>query len=264
MAVRHSTARNVLLAAGVTAAAYFAFLFAVVTSPFGRLTLDDRAFMATIVALGVPMGTAVGLLIWYAARLGAAELAYRDDMTGLPNRRAFMRDASALVKGANAGSVALVLLDVDRLKKLNDSCGHQAGDELIRLAARQMEKVAAGNGRVYRVGGDEFAILVARDDGGRLSPVMRGLSALDSRFRTCNHVHSVSLSFGYASCNQGESFEALFRRSDQRLYEGKEVSPARRAAAGDTQMRRTSVAAFGFAPDEPASAPDLALVHSRD
>jgi diguanylate cyclase (GGDEF)-like protein len=259
MAIPRGAARRVLVIAALAGVAYLAVLLTVVAAPFGRLTLNDQLFTAVLVVLGAPLAAGLGLLVWHAAKLCAGDLAFRDDMTGLPNRRAFMNDVTGRMKGACAGSVALVLLDVDGLKSLNDRCGHQAGDELIRIAAHRLERVAQKQGKVYRVGGDEFAILVSRSEGGRLSPVVRALATLEMRFRTCNHVHAVSLSFGYASCVEGESFESLFRRTDARLYEGKNADARRLAlVSGETPRWRTSVKTFGFEDETPN--PELALV----
>jgi diguanylate cyclase (GGDEF)-like protein len=262
MAAPKGTARNALIVAGLTAIAYFALLLLVVLLPGRVYSLNTERVLIGLIAAGLPLAVAVGLLLWRWARLMAGDLAYRDDLTGLPNRRAFITEADRHLKGAKAGNIGLVLLDIDRLKRLNDTCGHQAGDELLIIAAHQLQR-AAKDDRIYRIGGDEFAIFVDRSRGGRLSRVIQALGSMDVEFRACNHVHSVSMSYGYASCTEGESFDSLFRRTDQRLYQQKETTADRRAAAlaGASLVSRSSVP-----PPPPMGAGErhLALVHSKD
>ncbi|WP_432542284.1 putative bifunctional diguanylate cyclase/phosphodiesterase [Kineococcus sp. SYSU DK002] len=91
------------------------------------------------------------------------ELALTDDLTGLGNRRALYRGTPQLLAAAGPGEdAALLLLDLDGFKEVNDSLGHQAGDCLLRDVARRLREVAADPGTVVvRLGGDEFAIVRA-------------------------------------------------------------------------------------------------------
>lgn len=99
-----------------------------------------------------------------AERAGIAELyhtAYHDALTGLGNRHALHRDLGALPGLGSDGAVAgvLMLIDLDRFKRINDTMGHAAGDEVLVVLARRIRKVAAAGTRIYRLGGDEFVIL---------------------------------------------------------------------------------------------------------
>src|SRR5690606_24729117 len=89
-------------------------------------------------------------------------LALEDPLTGLPNRRAFQRVlrralARALRQGAR---MALVLIDVDGLKPVNDSFGHDRGDLLLRSIAERLSRVVRGADLVCRIGGDEFGVVL--------------------------------------------------------------------------------------------------------
>lgn len=84
-------------------------------------------------------------------------LAYRDILTDLPNRAAF--NAASIRRADEDAPWALLLIDLDNLKTVNDTFGHRAGDCLIRAAAWRIEK-AAGANKTYRLGGDEFAVLI--------------------------------------------------------------------------------------------------------
>lgn len=177
----------------------------------------------------VPGMLVVGLpLLVYAVKttLGQARregdlLAYVDDLTGLGNRRAFRARATELLQDAKAGAVALVLIDVDGLKRLNDACGHQAGDELLVHVSHYLGSAAGEMSSVFRFGGDEFAILIDRSAGRSASEVVGSLGAFDASFETCGHDHHVAISYGFVSNLGEESMDVIFQRADQRLREFK-------------------------------------------
>ena len=100
-------------------------------------------------------------------RAYVAEIRYQashDSLTGLSNRVALHADlAAALREAADGEHVAVLLVDLDRFKEVNDSLGHDAGDELLREIAHRLVETA-GAASVFRLGGDEFAIVLACDD----------------------------------------------------------------------------------------------------
>lgn len=103
------------------------------------------------------------------ARALASELSHRaahDDLTGLINRSEFKRKLSHLVSEAHNSDVqhALCFLDLDQFKVINDTCGHIAGDELLRQLSRQLSKRTRKNDTLARLGGDEFGILMEHCD----------------------------------------------------------------------------------------------------
>lgn len=86
-------------------------------------------------------------------------LAYMDGLTGLGNRTAYLEKLEALVKNGN-GSLGIVFLDINNLKQVNDHIGHDAGDKLICLAADLIRATFGKEGDAYRIGGDEFCVLI--------------------------------------------------------------------------------------------------------
>lgn len=94
------------------------------------------------------------------ARRAIERTAYADTLTGLPNRRCFERDLGEAL-GAASGTVGLLHVDLDRFKSVNDTLGHPAGDTVLKAAADRISVVAGADGRVYRVGGDEFLVILA-------------------------------------------------------------------------------------------------------
>lgn len=159
-----------------------------------------------------------GVYLWHLSHARMADLAYRDELTSLANRRAFNRRAEAFGREERGGTRSIVLFDVDGLKEINENCGHQAGDELLAAIG---QRVAGLPGAVFRIGGDEFAVLVDRAHGESAVPVLRRLEPFESEFASCGHCHPVSVSYGFASALPGENFAGLFRRADERLRQFK-------------------------------------------
>lgn len=96
------------------------------------------------------------------ARQALEQAAYHDMLTGLPNRRAFERALDHCLAAAG-GQVALLHLDLDRFKWVNDTLGHQSGDAVLVTAAQRISAAVGDGGQAYRVGGDEFMVLLTQD-----------------------------------------------------------------------------------------------------
>jgi GGDEF domain-containing protein len=108
-------------------------------------TTDGALVQLFLMAAGLTLGLSV-VEVSYA-------MAYRDDLTGLPARRALMRDLDAL-----GGLYTAAMVDVDHFKRFNDRHGHEVGDQVLRMVGGQLAK-APGGGRAYRYGGEEFTVL---------------------------------------------------------------------------------------------------------
>ena len=158
-----------------------------------------------------------------AAEAEVARLARHDVLTGLPNRALFHetleRSLADIVQ--RGGACAVLYLDLDGFKSVNDSLGHQAGDELLRRVAAGLRGIA-GDGAVARLGGDEFAVL---SDGGAAEAgalAERLIALFDSPFSVGGHRVGVGLSVGIALAPEhGTDAEPLYRRADLALYRAK-------------------------------------------
>jgi len=97
--------------------------------------------------------TGAGFTLGLSVMETSYAMAFRDDLTGLPGRRALMRDLQGM-----GSEYAAAMVDVDHFKQFNDRYGHDVGDQVLRMVAGRLAK-APGRGRAYRYGGEEFTIL---------------------------------------------------------------------------------------------------------
>ena len=158
-------------------------------------------------------------------------LSLTDEVTGAPNRRALLGEARAAVE--EPAPFALLMLDLDRFKELNDTLGHQAGDDALRLVARRLRRAVDGGGFVGRLGGDEFG-LVVRGDRARAEQVARAVrDALTDPLHLDGISVAVSASIGIAlHPEHGPDVSSLLRSADVAMYEAKRTSAVYRFYAG--------------------------------
>ena len=165
---------------------------------------------------------------------GEADL---DHLTGLANRRRFRVALTGEVERWRRYGVpcALLLLDIDHMKAINDKYGHPAGDLVIRAVAGTLAKVSRDNDTAARLGGEEFALLFAGIDGTKAEPAAkRLLSALAEQ--QIEGVGSISVSIGVAACPaHADSERALYEASDGALYVAKNAGRNRVAVASTLQ-----------------------------
>jgi two-component system, cell cycle response regulator len=167
-------------------------------------------------------------------------LATTDPLTGLFNRRAFFEKAHhAIAQAGPARRPAAIMFDVDHFKRVNDSYGHDVGDQVLRGIA---QAAASECPMVGRLGGEEFAILLeasSRDAGSALAERLRAkVAALG--FDTAQGKLTVTSSFGVSEWRQGDSIDQILKRADAALYEAKTSGRNRVVAA-----RRETDAAHG-------------------
>ena len=203
-----------------------------------RLRGPDGAWRWAIDA-GAPRRAADGTFLGYAgsliddeARRRAEErvrgLALRDPLTGLPNRR-MLREllARELAQAGREGSrLALLLVDLDDFKQVNDTLGHSAGDELLLEVARRLRMGVREGDHVARLGGDEFAVLAvgAQEADAFGSLARRLVAAFATPFAVAGAEARTGASIGVAIWpDDGENAEALLGRADLALYAAKEA-----------------------------------------
>ncbi|MFZ5868936.1 MAG: putative bifunctional diguanylate cyclase/phosphodiesterase, partial [Actinomycetota bacterium] len=161
-----------------------------------------------------------------AAERESRHAASHDDLTDLANRKHFVsRSERALEESRRTGEpVAVLVVDLDRFKEVNDVLGHPAGDAVIVEAARRMRAAVGDADVVGRLGGDEFAVLVpaarSRQDVERVALRLR--EALETPFRVSGRDVDLGASIGIAMAPEhAEDFESLFTRADTAMYAAK-------------------------------------------
>lgn len=154
-------------------------------------------------------------------------LAFTDTMTETANRLAFERDAEELQQEEPGGDVCVAMVDINNLKQVNDTYGHMTGDELIRSTARCIREVLDPLGRCYRIGGDEFVVLMKNQSEESVRPAMARLRKAFACCKTENP-EGLSVAVGFASAPaEGPNFvQTLFKKADARMYEQKQQQEA--------------------------------------
>lgn len=159
-----------------------------------------------------------------------------DSLTGLLNRRGFDRAVAGLLAG-EAQDVALILLDIDHFKRINDDYGHAVGDEVIRSIAEVTAAVLPGGSILARFGGEEFVALLpnhtaarALDVAGRMQAAIR-----KKNWRNLGLEGGVTASFGIDALGRGDhSIYESIGRADGAMYEAKRTGRDRIVSAGGT------------------------------
>ncbi len=153
------------------------------------------------------------------------EQANRDPLTNLSNRRAFqLEGAEMLVRAKQEGSsVALLYLDLDRFKPVNDTYGHEVGDLLLQKVAIRLKETLRATDLLARIGGDEFVLMLHHTEGNHLVEVCNRLAGdLHRPFQVSGKQLSIGVSIGIALYPaQGGDLEELLKRADSAMYEAK-------------------------------------------
>lgn len=148
-----------------------------------------------------------------------SKYAYQDQMTGIKNRRAYAEKLNAMAEGMPEG-LCLVILDVNGLKTVNDTCGHEAGDELLIAAASSIKKSFDGTDDIFRLGGDEFSVITIDS----VEEVEKRLKNLDEITHNYNGklIKGFSISYGVCSSKEKNDIDQVEKTADTRMYEYKE------------------------------------------
>ena len=150
-----------------------------------------------------------------------------DPLTGLLNRDAILVEIDVRMQDPMHGAVAVLYIDLDRFKVINDVLGHAAGDELLASAAQRIANAVGTEGLVARFGGDEFLVVCNLDDDPQRPERIAAavLQALADSFRFDNEEFTITASIGIArSPTDGERPQALIQNADAAMYDSKRRS----------------------------------------
>ena len=149
--------------------------------------------------------------------------AFHDSLTGLPNRRYFRDRVSDALGRDHHDQVAVMFIDLDNFKMVNDSFGHASGDEVIVAVAERLQRCARSGDTAARIGGDEFALLVENATPEQVAAladrVTDALRATPVEFGGRTLI--IGATVGIAVASPGETTESLLRNADVAMYEGK-------------------------------------------
>jgi diguanylate cyclase (GGDEF)-like protein len=169
-------------------------------------------------------------------------LARLDDLTGIHNRRALFEIATREVRLAVRSGLPLsiMLFDVDRFKKINDSYGHLMGDQVLQVIAQAVSAEIRCTDMIGRYGGDEFVILLPQTGARAALPFAERIQACVGALsiETVRGPLHLSISLGIAetlpaSLQATESLESVFQRADQAMYAAKQIGPGHTVIFGE-------------------------------
>jgi len=153
-------------------------------------------------------------------------LAYYDSLTTLPNRRMFVGDI-ALGHAAKdgEGKVALMFMDVDRFKAVNDTLGHDIGDILLKEVAKRIQAVLPETATVYRLGGDEFTVIVSGllSDAGALNLGDSIIEEFNCPLLVAGESLTISISIGIVVSDGNDTAISIMKNADIALYRAKDA-----------------------------------------
>ena len=160
--------------------------------------------------------------------------AVTDPLTGLYNRRLFAESFEKELNRARRYGLPLgiVILDLHRFKEVNDKYGHPRGDEVLRAAATTLQKALRTSDSAFRIGGDEFAVLLPQTDAAQAIALSRRIeSVFAETLRPIQLAFAVTMDHGVATFPQdGDQADQLIHVADERLYRFKHANHARGAA----------------------------------
>ncbi len=185
---------------------------------------DVIFYKATFNNVDNSLGGLVGTILDITERKQTEEklryMSTHDALTGLYNRAYFKEEMERLEQGRQF-PVSIVVADVDRLKNVNDTLGHAAGDELIIRAALLLKGAFRAEDVVARIGGDEFAVLLPSADTVAVDEALHRLAARLKSYNESNVEAALSMSLGAATAVKGDRLEETLRLADKRMYHDK-------------------------------------------
>lgn len=188
---------------------------------YGEQILGDFAVLWIVMC-----GVSVAVSVWTFRRIsnpGKRELWSMDLLTGLKNRNAFEVDIHNLENMKRGCSVGIIVVDLDHLKKINDAQGHAMGDVYIYDAAKCIREELEGNAVAYRIGGDEFAVIIQNSKGWEIENlILRIQKRFELEYKQ-ELGEELFLSAGYAIYNPGgaKKFVEALVEADENMYKEK-------------------------------------------
>lgn len=186
-----------------------------------------RMLQNWVILLG---GLVLSSLLWLAWRLrrrarAMRELALTDELTGLLNRRAILECLQQRLQVQDAAAVAVMIFDIDHFKTINDLRGHAVGDEVLRQVAAAVQRTLGADGRLGRIGGEEFLVVVSESAATPAAAIGEHLRATIAALEFEGEAADlrIGISLGGSDAQPGrDRVEDVLKRADLALYRAKE------------------------------------------
>jgi len=235
------TSLKVTVFTGIIVALNYLFSFVY----FGDFPLPHSFVILNGICVGSPFVVLFYMMVRKQSRL-QVQLALKsrtDAMTGLPNRRWFMAQTRAAIEDDAHG--VLVLLDADHFKRVNDTYGHQVGDECLMSIAFRLRRSLRTDDLVGRLGGEEFGVFLRNTTIDQTAAICRPMlqPVPYSGGKGREHL-TITLSLGAVQVSAGDDLDDMMRRADDALYEAKRKGRARLEFAGVSASQAPEPARF--------------------
>ncbi len=155
-----------------------------------------------------------------------------DTLTGVYNHGYFNEEMARISRGRRF-PISIIMADLDRLKVINDSRGHAAGDRLLQQAAKVLTTAVRGEDVVARIGGDEFAVILPGTDTEAAAKVLERIREEELCFNRDQDEFTLGISLGLATARDRSSIDETFKLADRRMYEDKGLRHASLAGNGN-------------------------------
>ena len=163
-------------------------------------------------------------IYWTAKAISAEQIMYVDGLTGLSNRNAFEKFEEKINEDIKNGiaKFSLIIIDLNFLKKMNDTYGHDKGDIALKILADDIRSMFTGC-NCFRIGGDEFAVIISGKNVDVLSFLLTNIGSSITKTGKPNEWENISAATGYAvySAEKDTSFHDVFVRADALMYDNK-------------------------------------------
>jgi diguanylate cyclase (GGDEF)-like protein len=218
------------------------------SGPVGALPGKEQ--IAQLTTLGIQVGARIGTVRAFNT---SQRKATTDSLTGLPNRRAAEDRFRQLA--ADTQTMTVVMADLDHFKRLNDTRGHEAGDQALRVFSEVLRSSLRHGDLAARWGGEEFVVLMPRTSAAQALPLVDRLRARLAEALLAGGVPAFTASFGIADTTMARQLEELLRVADEALYCAKD-------AGRDRAIVGTPVATAAHVARRPVEHPAMPDIHT--
>ena len=180
----------------------------------------------------ISMSLVLGIIIWKVLQNQGklVQLSESDGLTGLNNKRKFQNDLVSEVLKAQRTDTALTLafIDIDHFKAVNDKYGHHQGDRMLKETAQSIaSSIRKNSDTCYRVGGDEFTILMPNKDRSMVSEIENRIDQIEQGINGRLRPWGAALSIGIVTLNNEELADHFLKRADKMMYKQKHNSKSK-------------------------------------